>query len=408
MCPSYRATRDEVHSTRGRAKVLTEMFQGEISPASWRNEEVREALDLCLSCKACASECPTHVDMATYKSEFYSHYYRGRLRPRAMYFMGLLPWAARVTTAVPALAQAANAVLGARTTSRWAKRAAGLSTERAAPRFYGADSFRATLGREKNEALGRPAPRSDVVVFADTFTDSFNPRAGLDLVGSLEALGQRVAVPAEWACCGRTLYDFGMLDLAKRTLTRLVKVLSPWVEAGVPVVVPEPSCLAAFRDELPNLLANHSGAAALARLARGPAEHVVETGLAVQGAGPGPGRGQKAVVHPHCHQRAIIGTAPDKAVLEALGYEVEVLDAGCCGLAGSFGFDAHHEPFSHKIGSELWLPKVRASLRPGSNLVMDGFSCRAQLGHLSPELASRTVGLPSLLAQNLRHPEHEG
>jgi Fe-S oxidoreductase len=172
-------------------------------------------------------------------------------------------------------------------------------------------------------------------------------------------------------------------------------------KGALPVVVAEPSCLAAFRDELPGLLPDDSGAAALSRLARSAAEHLAETALSVLGAGPGPGAGQKAVVHPHCHQRAVIGTAADQAVLEALGYEVQVLDAGCCGLAGSFGFDAHHEPLSHQIGAELWLPKVRASLGASSQLVMDGFSCRSQLAHLDPSLASRTVGLPSLLAQNL-------
>ena len=419
MCPSYRATMDEVHSTRGRAKVLAEMFQGDISPASWRNEEVREALDLCLSCKACASDCPTHVDMATYKSEFYSHYYKRRLRPAPMYAMGLLPWAARATVAAPVLARAANAALGGRRVGALIKRAAGISVQRPAPRFTSEGSFRARVGRDHRGVLDRSPANSSVVVFADTFTNSFQPGVGLDTVSCLEAMGETVAVPASWACCGRTLYDFGMLDLAKTTLRRLVRVLRPWTSAGVPVVVPEPSCLAAFRDELPALLPGLDEARDLARLARSPAEHFGAGDLTQrlqqarqhqrsvaspsdQGQTGGPPR--KAVLHPHCHQRAVGGAQAEAAVLRALGYQVEVLDGGCCGLAGSFGFEAHHEAVSRKIGSELWLPKLEASLQGGAELVIDGFSCRTQLQHLAPSLAARNQPLPSLLRRYLGGP----
>ena len=210
-------------------------------------------------------------------------------------------------------------------------------------------------------------------MWPDTFTDAFNPSAGRDVVETFEALGERVAVPSGWACCGRTLYDFGMLNLAKRSLLRLIEVLNPWAAAGIPVVVPEPSCLAAFRDELPALLPGNPRAARLASLARSPAEHLVSSGLAGQlsaaahpaenggpgNGGPGnggPGNGGpgtgRVVLHPHCHQRAVIGTSADQAVLRAAGYTVDVLDAGCCGLAGSFGFDAGHEAVSRQIGED--------------------------------------------------------
>lgn len=406
MCPSYRATHDEVHSTRGRAKVLTEMFQGDISPASWANEEVREALDLCLSCKACASDCPTHVDMATYKSEFYWHYYKRKLRPASMYAMGLVPWGARAAMAAPALARAVNGALASPWAGSALKRAAGISPRRPAPQFDHSGGLRAHLARHAPEVIDRAPCESAVVVWPDTFTNAFNPAAGDDLVSSLGLLGQKVAVPSSWACCGRPLYDFGMLSLAKRTLRRLVRVLEPWVSAGAPVVVPEPSCLAAFRDELPGLLPGDRAASELARSARSPAEHLLAAGLLDRLPRPAGAAAQpRAVLHPHCHQRSVVGTGADEQVLAALGYQAEVLDAGCCGLAGSFGFDAHHEPVSRRIGEDLWLPKLRDRLGGAdefrSTLVMDGFSCRTQLEHLDAKLAPRNGTLPGLLRRAL-------
>lgn len=383
MCPSYRATRDERHSTRGRAKLLVELFQGETTAATWRNKDVREALDLCLSCKGCAVDCPTSVDMASYKAEFLSHYYAGRLRPRAMYALGLLPWAARAVARVTWLP---NAVLGAPGLG-WALRLlAGITTARPAPRFA-----RQTFRRGPLVAARRDDLEATVVVWPDTFTDAFRPHVADDLVAVLEAVGERVAVPSSWACCGRPLYDAGMLGFARRTLTHLLDVLEPWTSRGIPVVVPEPSCLAAFRDELPALLADDPRSARLASLARSPAEHLLaspglEAVLADQRRAEGDdARPARAVVHPHCHARAI-GTPPsDRALLERLGLRPEVLDAGCCGLAGSFGYRAEHEALSRRIGEEQWLPKVRAAVGADeeTTLVLDGFSCVMQLDQLS-------------------------
>jgi FAD/FMN-containing dehydrogenase/Fe-S oxidoreductase len=405
MCPSYRATRDEVQSTRGRAKLLGEMFQGEPVRPTWRSSEVREALELCLSCKGCASDCPTHVDMATYKSEFLFHYYRGRARPAAMYAMGLMPWMGRLTTGWPATASLANAALSAPVLGQALRRMAGIATNRPAPRFSAAGGLRRSTRRDLPRAIDRDPHDTSVVIWPDTFTDAFRPEVGTDVVVAMEALGDRVAVPSGWACCGRTLYDFGMLDLAKRSLRRLLRVLEPWVSAGVPVVVAEPSCLAAFRDELPSLLADDPRSAKLASLARSPAEHLVASGHAdrLAASGPRPGVG-RAVVHAHCHQRAVVGTDADEAVLAALGYQVELLDAGCCGLAGSFGFNTRHEPVSRTIGEDLWLPKVRAALGtgddPGAQLVVDGFSCHTQLEHLGPELLGRATTVPALVRRH--------
>jgi len=407
MCPSYRATRDEVHSTRGRAKLLTEMFQGDPVPRKWRNEELREALDLCLACKACASDCPTHVDMATYKSEFYSHYYKGRLRPTSMYAMGLLPWAARVVTAWPPLSWAANSTLRSPRLRPALMRAAGLAGNRPVPSFVARGGLRRSVRLAGGETRDRAPAATSVVVWPDTFTEAFRPTAGAELVTLLAGLGEQVAVPSRWACCGRTLYDFGMLALARRSLRQLVSVLGPWAMAGIPVVVPEPSCLAAFRDELPALLPDDAVAAELSALARSPAEHLVAAGhLPLLGEGRRPAGDARAVLHPHCHQRSVIGTAADVSVLGALGYEVEVLDAGCCGLAGSFGFNARHEPVSRTIGQDLWLPQVRRALSTldGSgetHLVVDGFSCRTQLEHLAADLGPKVTTLVALVRSHI-------
>ena len=390
MCPSFRATRDEKHSTRGRARLLVEMFQGEATPSTWRNHDVRDALDLCLSCKGCVVDCPTHVDMATYKAEFLSHYYERRLRPRAMYALGLIPWTTRIATRFPSLA---NAVISAPLVGSGFRRIAGLTTSRPAPRFA-PRSFR----RGKPWTSPGAQQEASVVIWPDTFSDAYRPEMLDDLAVVLETAGERVAVPSAWACCARPLYDMGMLDLARRTLRHLVEVLDPWTSQGIPVVVIEPSCLAAFRDELPGLLADDPRAAVVASLTRSPAEHLIASGslermLRRAKSFPAPGH---LVVHPHCHQRATGNTHADVEMLERLGYRVDVLDAGCCGLAGSFGFRAEHADLSRSIGEDLWLPKVRAACAahdPPAELVMDGFSCAMQLAHLEGVLPVSSVSI---------------
>jgi FAD/FMN-containing dehydrogenase/Fe-S oxidoreductase len=393
MCPSFRVTRAERESTRGRAKLLVEMFQGETTPATWRSADVRDALDLCLSCKGCAVDCPTQVDMAAYKAEFLHRHYAGRLRPRAMYALGLLPWTARAATRVPRLA---NALLGAPGAGPAARRLAGITTARPLPRFARRSFRRSTVA-----AARRDDRRATVVVWPDTFTDAFRPGIAADLVAVLGACGERVAVPSSWACCGRPLYDTGMLGLARRSLAHLLDVLEPWTARGIPIVVPEPSCLAAFRDELPALLSDDPRAAVLASLARSPAEHLLASPGFEAAAGARPGgdradaRSEGAVVHPHCHGRAIGTPRADVAILERLGYAPQVLDAGCCGLAGSFGYRAEHEPLSRRIGEDHWLPRVRAALEAGDGapLVVDGFSCAMQLGQLSDLESTPLVSL---------------
>lgn len=355
MCPSFRATRDERHSTRGRAKLLVELFQGEVTEASWRNEDVREALDLCLACKGCAVDCPTHVDMATYKAEFLAQHYRGRLRPREMYALGFIPWLARVATWAP---QLANAALSAPRIGNLLRRAGGVTTRRPVPQF--ADRSARQAARTRRDAVRLDAPT--VVLWPDTFTDAYRPDLAEAWKAVLEAAGESVAVPTEWACCARPLYDTGMLGLARRALRHLLDVLEVYITRGTPIVVPEPSCLAAFRDELPKLLADDPRAAKLAALSRSPAEHLLAIGAPRML--PQAAESRRVIIHPHCHARAIRAVDADRRLLESLGYEVSVLDAGCCGLAGSFGFSAAHEAVSRKIGEEQWLPRLRRESEP--------------------------------------------
>ncbi len=366
MCPSFRVTRDEKHSTRGRAKLLGEMLQGEVTPASWRNKDVFDALDLCLSCKGCAAECPTRVDLAAYKAEFLSHYYQGRLRPAFAYALGLVPWLARAGSRVPRLA---NALLGDHGVGRLGKRLAGVSATRPVPRFAPA-AFR-------RSAVHARQGTGSVVVWPDTFSDAFWPGRASATVAVLQSIGESVAVPSRWGCCGRPLYDFGMLGLARRALSGVLDILWPWVAAGVPVVVPEPSCLAVFRDELPELLADDPRAARVGGLARSLSEHLLAVGWSPGGARAG----AVAFVHPHCHLRAIGGQAADLAVLERAGYRAELLDSGCCGLAGSFGFRREHDAVSRQIAADRFLPAI-AAVPDGAELIMDGFSCATQAAHL--------------------------
>ncbi len=373
MCPSYRATGDERHSTRGRARILAEMLRGQALEESWRSPAVAEALELCLSCKGCATDCPVHVDMATYKSEFNYHHYRRRLRPRAAYALGLLPWSGRLGAAVPRLA---NAALGEHPLGRALKRLAGVA-RRPSPRF--ARRFRASpLARARAEREG-----ASVTVLPDCFSDLFWTERARATVEVLERTGERVGVVAEGVCCGRTLYDPGMLDLARRTTARLLDALEGDLEAGRPVLVPEPSCLAALREEIPRLHPDDPRAARLSAQARSLAEHLLERGVDLAGLASG----EPALVHPHCHQGAAGGPAADLAVLRAAGFAASASGAGCCGLAGSFGYDARHEELSRVIAEDRFAPALRAAR---GEVVIDGFSCRLQ-GEQVAEVAGRSL-----------------
>ncbi|MBW4029761.1 MAG: hypothetical protein HIU57_03665 [Acidobacteria bacterium] len=376
MCPSYRVTREEKHSTRGRAKLLGELFQGSTIPTTWRSEEVFDALDLCLSCKGCVSDCPTHVDMATYKSEFLFHYYQGRRRPRSSYALSLLPWSGRLAAFAP---RTANALLQGPWTRRAVMGLAGLSMRRRAPRFATRTFRRDWAARSRGDE-----DAASVVLWPDTFSDLFSPERASAAADVLALAGERVVVPRQWACCGRTLYDAGMLSTARASALRVLDVLSPFLERGLPVVVVEPSCLATFRDEFLQVVGEDPRAARLASLSRNLAEHLDATGWAPAHRAP---LGTVSV-HPHCHERATGGSRAEVNVLERLGFDVRLLDLGCCGLAGSFGYHPHHDELSREIARDRFLPGLTLAAREGP-LVLDGFSCDLQASHLS-DLATTT------------------
>lgn len=386
MCPSYRATHDEKHSTRGRAKLFGELFQGETTVESWRNKELFDALDLCLSCKGCATDCPTQVDMGTYKSEFLHHYYARRLRPRSSYAMGLLPWTGRVATRMP---RVVNAALRNRVSSAILKWMGGISQQRALPRFARTNFRRSPLARElRNEE------NPTVVLWPDTFTDLFIPVRGIATVQVLRQAGERVTVPKKWACCGRPLYDSGMLTLAASAGRDVLDVVEKYLSLDIPIVVPEPSCLATFRDELPKLLPNDPRAAKLATLSRSLAEHLE----AISWTPPLMSTGRTVSVHPHCHQRAVQGIASEVRILADSGFDVKTLDLGCCGLAGSFGFEKDHDELSRQIARDRFAPGIERSSLEGP-VILDGFSCQLQANQLtnvvttsSSELLARLLG----------------
>jgi FAD/FMN-containing dehydrogenase/Fe-S oxidoreductase len=358
MCPSFQVTREEKHTTRGRAHLLFEMVKGEVVGDLWRNEEVKEALDLCLACKGCKGECPVGVDVATYKAEFLSHYYARRLRPRAAYALGLFATWARLASHAPGLA---NAFAPA------AKRLAGLAPERSVPRLA-PKTFRAWFRERAPRAEGRP-----VVLWPDTFTNYLQPGVGRAAVEVLEAAGYRVQLPPDGLCCGRPLYDYGMLTLAKRRLRRMVDALRPEIAAGTPVVGLEPSCVAVFRDELVNLLPGDE-----ARRLSAQTLHLSEL-LERDGWEP-PRLARKAVLHGHCHHKAVMKIHAEEALLARLGLDLDILDSGCCGLAGSFGYEREHYDLSIQVGEQVLFPAVR-NAPEDALLVADGFSCRQQVAH---------------------------
>jgi FAD/FMN-containing dehydrogenase/Fe-S oxidoreductase len=435
MCPSWRATGEEMHSTRGRARLLFEMATGEVVRDGWRSDEVAEALDLCLSCKGCKRDCPVGVDMSAYKTEFLAQRYRGRLRPASHYSMGALPrWLHLVgrlpAPLVAALNAAARGPLGA-----VAKRLGGITPERSIPplavrrftrtaraggrrgvlkatfRTPGAlkatftttgragGGGRAPLARRPRRAAGSPAERPRLLLWPDTFTDHFDPAVAADAVAVLERLGYAVELPPRTVCCGLTWTTTGQVDAARRVLRRSLRTIEPWLAAGVPVVGLEPSCTAALRTDGAELLPDEPLAARLAEGVRTFAEVLAEHTDTIAAAVVAPG--QRALVQVHCHQHADLGVEADRAAMAALGIDAEVLDSGCCGLAGNFGFEKGHYDVSMACAERVLLPAVRAADADVAVLA-DGFSCRTQLRqagtrepvHLA-RLAARALGLPA-------------
>ncbi len=390
MCPSFRATGEETQSTRGRARLLWEMLQGDLITDGWRSEAVKTALDTCIACKACRSDCPTHTDMASYKAEFLSHYYQpdseggsGKWRPRQAWVMGRMgdwaPWAMLAPRVLNALNR--TPVIG-----HLAKRLAGVSTSRQLPQFAH-HSFRASH---------RPAPagRPQVLLWVDTFSDHFDTDIAQAAVQVLAHAGFDAVLSRKRLCCGRPLYDFGLLDAARNRLEAVLAQVIDEMDVGgagpnapIALVGLEPGCLSVFKDELPRLFPDDPRAQRLR-----DATFLLGDFLVAKNYTPAL-HPVNVVVHTHCHQRSLFGNQAEASLLTAMGATHTLLDSGCCGMAGAFGFHPDHVQLSRNIGELALFPALR-SMPAGSVVLTNGFSCREQIHQ---ELGIKTVHLAQLL-----------
>ena len=395
MCPSYMVTREEEHSTRGRARMLWEMLQGEAVRGQWDDEHVKRSLDLCLSCKACKSECPTNVDIATYRAEFLSHYYERRSRPLHAHVFGRIDRWARLASVTPSAANLAARLPGA---NRAIRAALGITTERELPRFA-SESFVRWAARENVPTLvrmstdGGSALRSagGVILWTDTFNNYFTPDTARSALSVLTHAGLDVVIPGGHVCCGRPLYDFGFLTEAKQYLRHVLDTLALPIDAGWPVVVLEPSCASVFRDELRGLFPDDARADRLRRQTFVLSEFLQKRVPDYQ---PPPVRAS-VLLHGHCHQKALMKMTDEELILRRAGATLTSLDSGCCGMAGPFGFDADKYDVSMAVGERMLLPAIRRAA-PETIVVSDGFSCREQIAHAT---GRRALHLADVLAR---------
>ncbi len=373
MCPSYMVTKDEEHSTRGRANALRAVLSGGLPAAEFTGRRLYEVMDLCLECKGCKAECPANVDMAKLKYEFLHHYYRANGLPLRNRLFGHI---AKVNALGAPVAGLVN-WLSSLGVSRWLlEKAAGIDRRRPLPALATetfADWFRHRTPRAE-------APRGDVVLFPDTFTTYNVPEIGRAAVELLEAGGYRVLVAADRKCCGRPLISKGLLDVAREHAAWNVARLLPFAARGVAIVGLEPSCLLTLRDESVDLLRTDE-ARTVARQSLLLEEFLLRErarGLEL----PFAAHGRRALLHGHCHQKALVGTAPTVAALRWAGFEVTEVDSGCCGMAGSFGFEHEHYDLSVALGNRRLAPAVKAA-GPDTEVVAPGMSCRQQIEHLA-------------------------
>ncbi len=368
MCPSFLVTREEKHSTRGRARLLFEMLEGDVIPDGWQSREVYDALDLCLACKGCTNDCPVHVDMPTYKSEFLYHHHKSvrRNRKRHMYAFGFIDQFARVAALNPGLVNFVTQTPGL---AGIAKLVAGMDQRRRVPEF--APITLQSWFRQRGGTKNKTGPA--VLLWPDTFNNHFHTGVGVAAVESLEASGFRVLMPRGHVCCGRPLYDYGFLDIAQLYLRRTLDVLRDEIRKGTPMVGMEPSCVAVFRDELPKMLPHDEDAKRLQKAICHWADFFEKQGV------PMPKLDAKAVVWGHCHHKATGGMKPElKLLKQEMGLDAEEASGGCCGLAGSWGFEEGKYEMSMQCGEIGWLPAARRAA-PSTFIIADGFSCKTQL-----------------------------
>jgi FAD/FMN-containing dehydrogenase/Fe-S oxidoreductase len=388
MCPSYQATRDEKDSTRGRARVLQEMINGALITDGWRSAEVAESLDLCLSCKACGTDCPAGVDMAAYKSEVLHRRYHGRVRPLSHYTLGRLPRWLRLAAPFAGLI---NALLAFRPLTRLGLVLAGADPRRRIPALA-RRTFRASRSRSAAVNRGRP----EVALWIDTFTNSFSPEVARAAVAVLDDAGYDVVVTERQECCGLTWISTGQLDAAKRMLRSSLNALEPFLDAGTPIVGLEPSCTAVLRSDVTELLPDDPRSARVARSVRTLAEFLQDPAAPHAGAWtPPPLDDVEAVVQPHCHHHAVMGWSADERLLVSNGARIEKI-SGCCGLAGNFGMERGHYEVSVAVAENSLLPALRG--QPDRELIADGFSCRTQADHLAGRTGRH---LAEILAERL-------
>jgi FAD/FMN-containing dehydrogenase/Fe-S oxidoreductase len=389
MCPSFRVTREEEHSTRGRAHLLWEMTKGDLIQDGWRDRHVKESLDLCLACKGCKSDCPVGVDVATYKSEFLAHYYVGHRRPRSAYAFGNIDVWARLASKAPGLFNLTTQLPFLRDIS---KLVAGIPRERSIPAFA-PQTFRDWFSRRER---GNPQAMP-VLLWPDTFNNYFLPDTAKAAVRVLESAGNRVTLPQANLCCGRPLYDWGMLDRAKNLLLKILRTLETEIKQNVPIVVLEPSCAAVFRDELLNLFPNDERAHRLSQQTFLLSEFLEQK--ATQFSLPRLAR--KALVHGHCHHKSIMRMTDEESVLRKMGIDFQTPAPGCCGMAGSFGFERDKYQTSLAIGELELLPAVRKA-SPDCLIVANGFSCREQIKQCTDRRALHLAEVIQMAASDHR------
>jgi len=389
MCPSYRATHDERFSTRGRSRLLWEMLQGDLVHEGWQSEPVKEALDTCLACKGCRSDCPTHTDMASYKAEFLAHYYEHRRRPRQAISMGRIGDWAPVAGRLPALA---NALTQTPLLSSVAKRIAGIASDRKLPRFAPQ-----THSRMHKRRAARPSPSlKKVILWVDTFCEHFHPEIASAAVDILEIAGFDAQLPKRRLCCGRPLYDYGYLAAARERLQEILETVSPLFDeddAAVALVGLEPGCMSVFKDELLKMFPDDPRAKLLSEKA-----FLLGDFLNLNGYQPPQFRAD-VIVHAHCHQKSLFGVAGEKAILNTMGVNATWLDSGCCGMAGSFGFDPKHQEISISAGELVLLPAMRKAPQQAF-ILTNGFSCREQIQQKTGRQVVHFVELLKIAHQN--------
>jgi Fe-S oxidoreductase len=382
MCPSYRGTGEEKHSTRGRAHLLWEMLAGSLRPEGFKSEAVHEALDLCLSCKACKTECPVQVDMAAYKAEFLAQHYKGRVHPLQHYVFGFADKLARMGSITPGMT---NAVLTGSVTSPLIKKIIGVAKQRSLPELAG-KSFQKMRTKSNQSVAGGENTQSGrrVLLWPDTWNNYYHPQTLMAAEKVLETAGFAVENPREHLCCGRPLYDFGFLDQARSYLEDVMKKLSGQIDAGLPLIFLEPSCASIFKDELLEFFPKNERARRLSEQTwlladwlAAKAQEWTPEGL----------EGAHVLLHGHCHHKAVFGGPTSEiALLKRAGANVEAIKAGCCGMAGPFGFEADKFDVSKRIAQDGLMPAVDGA-GPMTVLVADGFSCREQIEQLGHKQA---------------------